>query len=428
MKIVICGLGYVGATVAACLLRDDHSIVGIDPDERKVDDVLAGRSPVSEPGVAPLLAAGITDGKLSASAELGVHLADAALVFICVGTPSNVAGALDLTQIRSVLHEIGTALKSRPAEAPSLLIVLRSTVPPKTMDEVVVPTLAEAAGEAPGKRYEIAFNPEFLRETTAIADYDSPAKIVIGEREVGVTKRLNGIYDAIDAPVFELPFAAAEMIKLTDNAFHALKVAFGNEIGRLALGLDVDPQAVMDAFLTDTKLNISPRYFRPGGPFGGSCLPKDVRAINALAASRGVEVPVLSAALPSNASHKAFLASRVIAELNPGASILLLGLTFKTGTDDLRESPLVDLAETLIGKGYDLKIHDPDLKGRVLIGANLRFIEERLPHLSRLLVDDVSAVPDPDLIVIGKRLPAIEDQLDTAIPRIDLVSLGLRVA
>ena len=423
MKIVICGLGYVGATISACLLRDGHVITGIDPDTRKVDDVAAGRSPVSEPGVGSLLADGISQGKLTVATGLGSHLVGADMVFICVGTPSTAAGGLDLSQIEAVLQEIGEAVASLPVDAPAPLIVLRSTVPPRTMDDVVLPTLTEAVGEAPGQRYDVAFNPEFLRETTAIADYDSPAKIVIGERVQGITARLRGIYDAIDAPVFELPFAAAEMIKFTDNAFHALKVAFGNEIGRLALDLHVDPQPVMEAFLTDTKLNISPRYFRPGGPFGGSCLPKDVRAINALAASRGIDVPVLSAALPSNEAHKAYLAARVMAGLQPGATVLLLGLSFKSGTDDLRESPLVDLAETLIGKGYDLKIFDPDLKDRVLIGANLRFIEERLPHLSRLLIDDIEAANKPALVVIGKRMPSIENRLDAAIPRIDLVSL-----
>lgn len=428
MKIVICGLGYVGATVAACLLRDGHHIAGIDPDQRKVADVAAGRAPVSEPGVGALLAAGRAAGRLCAATALGDSLAGADLVFICVGTPSLATGALDLTQIRAVAHELGTAIAALPAEAPPPLVVLRSTVPPGTMDGVVVPALAEAAGSAPGERYEVAFNPEFLREASAIADYDAPAKIVIGEREPGVTRRLRGIYERIDAPVFELPFAAAEMVKFTDNAFHALKVAFGNEIGRLALALDVDPQTVMDPFLADSRLNISPRYLRPGGPFGGSCLPKDLRAVNALAASLGAEVPVLSAALRSNAAHKAFLADRVMAGLRPGATVLLLGLTFKAGTDDLRESPLVDLAETLIGKGFDLKIHDPDLTGRVLIGANRRFIDERLPHLSCLLVDDIDAVQHPDLIVLGKRLAAVEQRLDCAIPRIDLVTLGRNAA
>ena len=333
------------------------------------------------------------------------------------------SGGLDLSQILAVTLELGEAVAALPERADQLVIVIRSTVPPGTLEETIIPALIEAAGAPPGGRYEIAFNPEFLRESSAIEDYYAPAKIVIGEREPGITDRLRRIYDSIDAPLFELPFAAAEMIKLTDNAFHALKVAFGNEVGRLALDLGVDPQPVMDAFLADRKLNISPSYLRPGGAFGGSCLPKDVRAINALAGARGVDVPVLGAALTSNAAHKSFLAQRVMARLAPGDTVLLLGLSFKSATDDMRESPLVDLAETLIGKGYDLKIYDPDLKGRTIIGANLRYIEERLPHLSRLLVEDVADVPQPALVVLGKPMADVEAALDETLPLIDLVRL-----
>jgi GDP-mannose 6-dehydrogenase len=423
MKIVICGLGYVGATTTACLLKDGHTVRGIDPDPRKLADVAAGRSPVSEPGVTELLAAGVAASRLSVSPAVGNNLRGADLVFVCVGTPLTQTGNLDLSQIVAVVREIGAAVAALPSGERGPVIVIRSTIRPGTMEETVVPSLADSAGMPPGDRYEIAFNPEFLRESSAIEDYYSPAKVVIGESEPGRTNRLRGVYDSIEVPLFELPFAAAEMIKLTDNAFHALKVAFGNEIGRLALDLGVDPQPVMDAFLADRKLNISPSYLRPGGPFGGSCLPKDVRAINALAGARVVDVPVLSAALPSNTAHKSFLAERVMARLQPGDTVLLLGLSFKSETDDLRESPLVDLAETLIGKGYDLKIHDPDLKGRTLIGANLRFIDDRLPHLSRLLVGDVVDVTKPALVVVGKPMPEIVSSLDPSVPVVDLVRL-----
>lgn len=423
MNIVVCGLGYVGATTTACLLRDGHSVVGIDPDPRKLEDVAAGRSPVSEPGVTDLLSAGIAENRLSVSASVGGNLRAADLVFVCVGTPPTPSGGLDLTQILAVTQEIGDALAAASADDRDVLIVYRSTVSPGTMEEMIIPRLNAAAGVPPGDLYEVAYNPEFLRESCAIEDYYAPAKIVIGERLPGASRRLRDVYDAIDAPLFELPFASAEMIKLTDNAFHALKVAFGNEVGRLALDLGVDPQPVMDAFLADRKLNISPSYLRPGGPFGGSCLPKDVRAINALAGARGVDVPVLGAALPSNAAHKDFLARRVMARLAPGDTVLLLGLSFKSQTDDMRESPLVDLAETLIGKGFDLKIHDPDLKGRTLIGSNLRFIEERLPHLSRLMVEDVGDVPQPALVILGKPMPVVEAALDGAVAVIDLVRL-----
>ena len=211
-----------------------------------------------------------------------------------------------------------------------------------------------------------------------------------------------GIYDHIDAPFFELPYRTAEMVKLSDNGFHALKVVFANEIGRLALELDVDPTPLADVFLADTKLNISPYYLRPGGAFGGSCLPKDVRAISALAGGRGVDLPVMSNVIKSNEAHKSYLAGRVMDRLQPGGKVLLIGLTFKAETDDLRESPLIDLAESLVGKGYDLKIYDPDLKNRELVGANLAFVQQRLPHLSRLLVEDIEAAGDVSLVVVGK--------------------------
>jgi len=423
MNIVICGLGYVGVTAAASLLKDGHSVTGIDINVDKVAAVNAGQSPVSEPEVSELLAAGLADGRLAADTDVTAHLAGADLVFVCVGTPSTPAGGHDMRYVEAVANELGAAIAGMPGRADPLLIVFRSTVQPGSMEGLILPALENAAGEAPGGKYEIAFNPEFLRESTAVADYFAPPKIVIGEREPGITKRLLGVYDGIDAPVFELPFGAAEMVKLTDNAFHALKVSFGNEVGRIALDLGVDPQAVIDVFLADTKLNISPYYFRPGGPFGGSCLPKDVRAINALAGARGVQVPVMASMLPSNEAHKDYLAGRVLDGLKPGGSVLLLGLSFKSATDDLRESPLVDLAETLIGKGVDLKIYDPDLKGRELIGANLRFIEERLPHLSRLLIAELSEAPDPDLIVIGKRMGDVEAALAPDAARIDFVSL-----
>jgi len=421
MKVIICGLEYVGVTAAACLIKDGHHVIGVDVNDVKVADVGEGRSPVSEPGVEELLAQGVSDGRLETSTSIADHLATADMALICVGKPSDASGNLELGYIMAVAQEIGETLATMPVSEEAPLIVFRSTMPPGTMEGKIIPKLTELAG-APGERYEIAFNPEFLRESTAIADYYAPAKIVIGEREPGITDQLRGLYAGIDAPVFEMPFTAAEMVKLTDNSFHALKVAFGNEVGRLALDLSVDPQHVIDAFLADTRLNISPAYFRPGGPFGGSCLPKDLRAVNALASSRGIQIPVIASALPSNAAHKTFLADRVMTQAAPGATVLLLGLSFKSDTDDLRESPLIDLAETLLGKGYDLRIFDPDLKGRKLIGANLRFVEEHLPHLSRLLVEDVNDVAEPDLVVIGKPMKAVTEKLD---PSLSVINLAL---
>lgn len=423
MKIVICGLGYVGVTTAACLLKDGHRVVGIDVNPFKADQVNAGRTPVMEKGVAELLAAGHAAGRLSADTALGSHLDDADMVLVCVGTPAATNGMLDLGAVRAVTAEIGAAIRRLAARARPLLVVVRSTLPPGTMEGVVLPALEAAAGEPPGVHYEIAFNPEFLRESSAIADYYAPARIVIGERIPGAAQRLYGLYDGIEAPLFEVPFAAAELVKLADNAFHALKVAFANEIGRLALDLHVPPALVAEMFVADTKLNVSAAYLRPGGPFGGACLPKDLRALVSLASVRGVETPVLEGTLRSNEAHKRYLARRVMEGLAPGARVLLLGLTFKAATDDVRESPLLDLAEALLGKGIDLRILDPDLKGRELVGANLRAVERALPHLSRLLVADISEVPAPALVVRGKAMPEIEARLDPAWPVIDLVRL-----
>lgn len=420
MKIVVFGLGYVGATATACLLRDGHTVIGVDVSPDKASKIEIGLSPVSEPGLDELLAAGRDAGRLSADTDVGRHLDDADIAMICVGTPSLPGGGLDLTQVCAVSAELGEALKTRDPARQALIVAYRSTMYPGAMEEVILPALIGAAGEDPGTRFEAVLNPEFLRESTAIQDYYAPSRVVVGEREPGVTKRMLGVYDHIDAPFFELPYRTAEMVKLSDNGFHALKVVFANEIGRLALELDVDPEPLIDVFLSDTKLNISPYYLRPGGAFGGSCLPKDVRAISALAGIRGVELPVMSNVITSNEAHKRYLAERVMARLEPGASVLLIGLTFKAETDDLRESPLIDLAEALVGKGYDLKIYDPDLKNRELVGANLAFVQQRLPHLSRLLVEDIDAAADVSLAVIGKGVDFDRDGLGKRVPVVDI--------
>jgi len=420
MKIVVFGLGYVGATATACLLRDGHTVIGVDVSPDKASKIESGLSPVSEPGLDELLAAGRDAGRLSADTDIGNHLDDADIAMICVGTPSLPGGGLDLTQVCAVSAELGTALKTRDAAREPLIVAYRSTMFPGAMEEVVLPVLIAAAGEDPGTRFEAVLNPEFLRESTAIQDYYAPSRVVVGERVPGATKRMLGVYDHIDAPFFELPYRTAEMVKLSDNGFHALKVVFANEIGRLALELDVDPEPLIDVFLSDTKLNISPYYLRPGGAFGGSCLPKDVRAISALAGMRGVELPVMSNVITSNEAHKRYLADRVMGHLEPGASVLLVGLTFKADTDDLRESPLIDLAEALVGKGYDLKIYDPDLKNRELVGANLAYVQQRLPHLSRLLVEDVDAAGDVSLVVVGKGVDIDRDGLGKRAPIVDI--------
>jgi GDP-mannose 6-dehydrogenase len=292
------------------------------------------------------------------------------------------------------------------------------------MERLVLPTLEAAAGEPPGRLYEVAFNPEFLRESTAVKDYYAPPKIVIGERHRGASRRLKGIYDRLDAPVFEVEFAVAELAKFVDNCFHALKVAFANEIGRVAIAKDIDPQLVADIFLADTKLNISAAYLRPGGPFGGSCLPKDLSAMLAMAREAGVQVPVLRGSRESNAVHSAWLAQKVQARLDTPGPVLLMGLSFKAGTDDLRNSPLLALAEALLDAGYDLRVFDPDLDPDRLVGVNFSIAAEHQEVLRQRLTHDLTAAAEGvGLVIIGKPMPDYVTSLPPAVPRLDVTRL-----
>jgi GDP-mannose 6-dehydrogenase len=366
----------------------------------------AGRSPVREPEVEALLAAALGQGLLSTAAEIGDHVLDADLAVVCVGTPSRQDGLLDMSHVATVAGELGAAVQRRPAAAAPFLGVFRSTMLPGTMESLVIPAMAAAAGAAPGDRYEVAFNPEFLRESVAVADYFRPPKIVVGERQPGVTQRLRGLYDGIGAPLFEVPFRVAEMIKMVDNTFHALKVTFANEIGRIAAAAAVDVDQLMTLFLADRKLNISEAYLRPGGPFGGSCLPKDVAALSAFARRGAVDAPIIGHVLPSNAAHQAALTGRVAAALRPGAPVLLAGITFKAGTDDLRESPMVYLARSLVDRGHAVMIYDQDLNDCEFVGENLQFVRRHLPEISDLLVDDLEqALGAQPLVVRAKPLP-----------------------
>ncbi|KAB0265175.1 nucleotide sugar dehydrogenase [Microvirga brassicacearum] len=422
-SVVIFGLGYVGVTAAACLLRQGHSVVGIDVSQEKVDLVGAGHSPVREPGVSELLAQGLADGRLRTDTTAASYVATADIALIAVGTPSKRGGGLNTDFVHDVARQIGLAMRLRAKQAPPLQCVFRSTLPPGTMDNIVVPTLTAAAGEGPGSRYEVCFNPEFLREGTAIDDYFAPPVIVFGERTKGVTGGCGGLYEGVDAPRMEVSFSEAEFIKFVNNSFHAIKVVFANEVGRLCLGLNVDPQTVMSTVVADKKLNLSPYYLRPGGAFGGSCLPKDMRALLSLARLSGSRVPVLESIIPSNETHKEYIVRAIIAAARPGAHILQIGLTFKPSTDDLRESPLVDQAQTLIEEGYRLSIYEPELAGASLMGANLSFVQSKLADLADLLVTDLEGLDPVDLIVLGKPLTAaLPDNLHD-VPKIDTVRL-----
>ncbi len=423
MHIAILGLGYVGTTTAACLAKSGHHVLGIDINPEKVTLIGAGRSPVVEPLVEELLTAGVAEGRVRSALSIDGELDGLDMVIICVGTPSRGDGKLDLSHLLDSTRQLGQAIRDRRAGEP-LLLVFRSTMPPGTMSRLVLPTLERATGEPPGRRWEAAFNPEFLRESTAVKDYFNPPKIVIGERERGVTRRLLGIYEGIEAPLFEVPLMVAEMGKFVDNSWHAVKVAFANEVGRIATARGIDPQAVAEIFLADTKLNVSPYYLRPGGPYGGSCLPKDLSGMLALARDSGLAVPVLAGARDSNGLHLAWLAQAVRAKLAPPGTILLLGLSFKAGTDDLRNSPLLDLAEILVEGGYDLAIYDPDVDPARLVGVNFAVAAEHQATLmDRMTRDLEGAAARARLIVLGKPIPGVRERLPAGVPVLDVPRL-----
>ncbi|MBM3523171.1 MAG: nucleotide sugar dehydrogenase [Alphaproteobacteria bacterium] len=420
MRTVVCGLGYVGSTVAACLVEARHDVTGIDIDPWKVERVAAGVSPVAEPRISELLTRGMRAGRLRAARAIDRHLDNADIVFVCVSTPTAADGGLDLRAIGAATAEIGRAIRNRPTGMRPLLVVYRSTLPPRTMEDFVIPLLVEHAGAEPGPTYEPVFNPEFLREASAIEDFLAPSRIVIGERYRGASQRLYGIYEKIDAPVFELSFRAAEMIKMCDNSFHALKVAYGNEVGRVCIDAGIDPDEVIEAFLADRKLNISTAYLRPGSPFGGSCLPKDLRAMIRLAQVHGTNVPVMRSTLESNDVHKDYMFERVRSATWSGARILLMGLSFKPNTDDLRESPYVDLAASLLAAGYELRIYDPLIDERLVHGLNRHYLESRLPGIKSLMVQDPAAIEEIDLIVMAHSDDSMLRRLDPMIPRINV--------
>ena len=417
MKVAIFGLGYVGFTAMCCIARDGHSVIGFDVNESKVKAINQGRCPIVEPELDEMLADGLAAGRLQAYTQIGERLADCELAIVCVGTPSAPDGSHNMTHIAEVSRQIAAAIE--PTRAMPLTVVYRSTFRPGTIEGLIAPIFRAELGAETERLIELVYNPEFLRESSAVKDYFAPPKIVIGTRDGRPSERLEILNRNLDAPTFHVRFGEAELTKFVDNTWHAVKVAYANEIGRVCLQLGLSATQVHEIFVSDTKLNISPYYTRPGGAFGGSCLPKDVRALQSIAADSGAGTPVIDALLRSNEAHKYRLFQLATQGLQPGASILLAGLAFKARTDDLRESPNVDLARALLREGYALDIFDPAIDATKLVGANLGYAYTQLPTLSRLLVSrETAGAKRYDRVIAANAtvrqldLPADQDVID----------------
>jgi len=413
VKISVLGLGYVGTVVAGCLARAGHEVIGIDTELRKVELVNAGKSPIIEKEIGQIIAQQVEAGRLSASTEVTVAVQQSDLILVCVGTPSRSNGDIDLRHVRRVCEQIGAALRTHPG-AP--VVVVRSTLLPGTMRELVIPTLEASSGRQAGSDFGVCVNPEFLREGTAVHDYLNPPKTVIGELTRASGNLLASLYAGLPAPLIRTDIDTAEMVKYADNAWHAVKVGFANEIGNLCKAVQVDSHRVMEIFCQDTKLNLSAYYLRPGFAFGGSCLPKDLRALLHKAKSLDVSLPILSAVLPSNELQIERAVQTVID--HGSRKVGILGFSFKAGSDDLRNSPVVELTERLLGKGFELRVYDSNVRLASIHGANRDYILHRIPHISGLMVSSIDEVLEhADTIVIGNAAPEFRD-----IPR----RLGLR--
>ena len=396
MKISIMGLGYVGAVSAGCLAEEGHEVIGVDPQQSKVDLINAGKTPIIEKDIGEMIAKSVAAGRLRATSDVQEAERHTDLSLICVGTPSMGNGHIDLKYVKRVCEQIGEGLANHPGHT----VVIRSTMLPGTMRNTVIPALESSSCLKAGEDFGLCINPEFLREGTAVYDYFHPPKTVSGE----VTKRsgdvLAKLYGHLPCPLIRTDYETAEMVKYADNTWHALKVSFANEIGNICKGLGLDSHKLMDIFCQDTKLNLSPYYLKPGFAFGGSCLPKDVRALSYKAKTMDIAVPIINAILPSNQIQ---IERGIQSVIDKGSKkIGILGFSFKAGTDDLRESPIVELAERLIGKGYDLRVYDANVKIASIHGANKEYILNQIPHISKLMVGTRQEVLDhAETIVIG---------------------------
>jgi GDP-mannose 6-dehydrogenase len=402
MNISILGLGYVGSVSAACLAQNGNFVIGVDRDVTKVSMINEGFAPVIEEGLQTIIGHCVRENKLRATTSVAEAILQSEITLVCVGTPDKSNGSIDTTHIERVSIEIGEALRDKKERH---LVVVRSTVLPGTVEEIVIPLLEEHSRKSNGQDFGVAFNPEFLRETTAVKDFYHPPKTVIGTQSQADAAKIAQLYETTDGALFQTPIRVAEMVKYCDNAFHALKVVFGNEVGLICKSLGIDSHEVMNIFCEDRQLNLSAAYLKPGFAFGGSCLPKDVKALTYLAKHKDLEVPLLNALMPSNQALVNYALERIVAQNRK--RIGFLGMAFKAGTDDLRNSPIITLIEQLLGKGFDIRIFDHHVNLGRLRGANRKFIEERIPHISNLMVDQIEKVlKHAQVVVIGNRDPA----------------------
>jgi GDP-mannose 6-dehydrogenase len=424
VRVSVFGLGYVGSVSAASFASDGHEVVGVDVNPDKVCAINEGRSPIVEPGLDELLKRATEEKRLRAttSTSEAVHATDLSL--ICVGTPSRKNGSLDLGYLERVCEQIGDAIKTKDAYH---VVVVRSTVLPGTTHGIVIPALERQSGKKYGEGFGVAVNPEFLREGTAIKDFRQPPLTLVGHNHAADAAPTKALYDRVEAPLFSTSIRVAEMMKYTSNAWHAVKVVFANEIGNLCKRVGVDSHEVMDIFCQDEKLNLSPYYLKPGFAFGGSCLPKDVRALQYRAKEVDLDMPLINSVLNSNRLQVQHAIDQIV---DTGKKkIGLFGFSFKAGTDDLRESPMVILAEALLGKGYQLCIYDKNVSLARLVGANKQYINEQIPHLSQHLCESLDEVIDKsEVIVIGNGAPEFSDAVARCRPDqvvIDLVRIPL---
>lgn len=422
MRLSVFGLGYVGCVSAACFAREGHVVVGVDVNPTKVAIINDAKTPIVEAGMGELIGEMVQSGRLRATVDSANAVKNSEFSLVCVGTPSRANGSLDLTHVTRVCSDIGEALKEKDDRH---VIVIRSTMLPGTIQDVVVPALESASGKKSGRDFGVCINPEFLREGTSLKDFYAPPFTLIGADDELLAGKVSELYAGIDAPLFVIGTKAAEMVKYTCNCFHALKVSFANEIGNICKALGIDSHEVMDVFCRDTKLNLSPYYLKPGFAFGGSCLPKDLRAVAYKAKELDVEVPVLSSIMISNRLQ---IERSVEMVLNTGCKrIGVLGFSFKEGTDDLRESPMVTLIETLLGKGMQLSIYDRDVSLARLFGANKEYIEREIPHISKLMRGSIADVlENSEVLIVGNKsaeFRGVEKQLHDNQILIDLVRL-----